>query len=198
MTTEQKQDLVSISLGQRLRRLGKQVILSQRENLQILLIALLLTWCIRAFVAEPRYIPSDSMSPTLEAGDRVVVEKVSYRLSSPKPGDVVVFEAPPQLQAQGYKGHEAFIKRIIGRPGDWVEIHSGLVFVDHQPLLEPYIAGPPQYRWGPWQVPEHELFVMGDNRNNSNDSHIWGFLPQENLIGRARFRFWPPDRLGQI
>ena len=169
-----------------------------RENLLILVVALILAFLIRTFVAEPRYIPSDSMVPTLEIGDRLVIDKISYHLHPPTTGDIVVFEPPPQLQIQGYAKDQAFIKRIIGQPGQKVRIANGKVYIDGQPLAEDYIAEPPNYRWGPAIVPEDKVFVMGDNRNNSNDSHIWGFLPKENIIGRAIFRFWPFNRLGGL
>ncbi|MBE9014062.1 signal peptidase I, partial [Pseudanabaenaceae cyanobacterium LEGE 13415] len=93
---------------------------------------------------------------------------------------------------------QAFIKRIIGRPGQTIEIKSGKVFVDNQPLQEPYIAEKPAYQMPAVQVPEDSYFVMGDNRNNSNDSHVWGFLPREFILGRAWFRFYPIDRIGKV
>lgn len=168
------------------------------ENAQILFIALILALLIRTFVAEPRFIPSDSMLPTLQVGDRLVVEKVSYYFHPPQLGDIIVFDPPPQLQIQGYAKDQAFIKRIIGTPGQVVQVQDGKVYVDNQPLAEPYIAEAPYYNWGPQQVPADEFFVMGDNRNNSNDSHIWGFLPRQNIIGRAWLRFWTPKRIGWI
>jgi signal peptidase I len=165
------------------------------ENTQILVIAIILALLIRSFVAEPRFIPSDSMVPTLQVGDRLVVEKVSYRLHPPQFGDIIVFDPPEQLQRLGYAKDQAFIKRIIGQPGQTVEVRSGKVYVNNQPLSEPYIAAPPNYTLGPVQVPPDHFFVMGDNRNNSNDSHIWGFLPEQNIIGRAWLRFFPFDRV---
>jgi signal peptidase I len=178
--------------------IGKQV----RENIQILAIALSLALLIRIFVAEPRYIPSDSMLPTLQVGDRLVIEKLSYRFHRPKTGDIIVFEPPEslqkQLQLQGYGKDQAFIKRVIGKPGEVVSIENGKVYLNKKPLDEKYIAEPPDYKWGPKKVPKDQLFVMGDNRNNSNDSHIWGFLPQKNVIGRACFRFWPFNRIRAI
>ncbi len=179
------------SMGARLWR-------SQRENLQILVVALGLALFIRFFIAEPRFIPSDSMFPTLEVGDRLVVEKVAYHFRSPRPGEIVVFDPPQQLLKQGYTVDQAFIKRIVARSGQLIQIQNGRVYVDEQPLEEPYIAEPPEYSFPPVIVPEGTFFVMGDNRNNSNDSHVWGFLPEENIIGRAIFRFWPIDRLGAI
>jgi signal peptidase I len=172
---------------------------SQRENIQILTIALVLAVIIRLFIAEPRYIPSDSMVPTLQIGDRLVVEKVAYRLHPPATGEIVVFEPPQQFQKKfGYLPDKAFIKRIIGTPGDTVQVQGGVVYLNQQPLAEPYIAEPPNYQLAPVRVPENEFFVMGDNRNNSNDSHVWGFLPRQNIIGRAVFRFFPFERFGWL
>lgn len=171
---------------------------SQRENIQILVIALSLALLIRAFVAEPRYIPSDSMLPTLEIGDRLVIEKISYYFRPPVTGDIVVFEPPPQLQLQGFTQDQVLIKRVIGKPGQTVQVQNGKVYLDNQPLQEDYIAEPPDYQLEPVVVPEEQFFVMGDNRNNSNDSHVWGFLPKQNIIGRAVLRFYPFDRIGVI
>lgn len=168
------------------------------ENIQILVIAIVLAVIIRTFIAEPRYIPSESMYPTLETGDRLVIEKVSYHFHPPKPGDIVVFEPPTQLQLQGYKKEQAFIKRIIAKGGDTVEVKEKKVYVNNQPLEENYILESPYYHLQPVDVPEGYLFVMGDNRNNSNDSHIWGFLPEKNVIGHAVFRFFPLQRIGSI
>ncbi|MEL4894740.1 signal peptidase I [Crocosphaera sp. Alani8] len=168
------------------------------ENVQILVIAVILAFIIRTFIAEPRYIPSESMSPTLETGDRLVVEKVSYYFHPPQNGDVVVFEPPMQLQLQGYDKGQAFIKRIIATGGETVEVKEGFVYVNDYPLEEDYILESPHYNLEAVEVPEGYLFVMGDNRNNSNDSHVWGFLPEENIIGHAIFRFFPFQRIGNI
>ena len=170
----------------------------QKENLQLILIALCLALLIRTFVAEPRYIPSDSMLPTLEKGDRLVVEKISDRFHPPTTGDIIVFEPPEKLQVLGYAKDQAFIKRVIGEPGQIVAIANHQVYLNGEPLKENYIAEAPAYQWGAMQVPEGEFFVMGDNRNDSNDSHVWGFLPRKNIIGRARFRFWPLNRIGFV
>jgi signal peptidase I len=169
-----------------------------RENTITVVIALILAFLIRVFIAEPRYIPSDSMFPTLLEGDRLVVEKVSYRFHSPVRKDIIVFSPPIQLQMQGYEQNQAFIKRVIATSGQTVAVQNGVVYVDNQPLVENYIAEYPTYNLEPVTVPEGTLFVMGDNRNNSNDSHIWGFLPKEDIIGRAVFRFWPLSRFGKM
>jgi signal peptidase I len=177
---------------------GSKIWRQLRENLQIVAIALALALFIRAFVAEPRYIPSDSMLPTLEVSDRLVVEKISYHFRPPAVGEIVVFDPPQQLQIQGYDKNQAFIKRIVGTPGQIIQVQSGKVYRDNIPIAEDYIAEPPNYQMEAVRVPENYLFVMGDNRNNSNDSHVWGFLPQQNVIGHACFRFWPLSRMGRV
>ena len=171
---------------------------SIKDNISTIAIALLISLLIRVFIAEPRYIPSESMFPTLEIGDRLIVEKLSYRFGDIHHGDIVVFQPPPQLQQQGYELNQAFIKRAIATEGETVAVTDGKVYVNNQPLEENYIAQLPQYNLMPVTVPQGKLFVMGDNRNNSNDSHIWGFLPQNNIIGHAVFRFWPLSRIGQV
>lgn len=169
-----------------------------KENLQIIGIGLILAVLIRFFIAEPRYIPSESMFPTLAEGDRLVVEKVSYHFQHPQGGDIVVFNPPNQLQQLGYDQNQAFIKRIIARAGDLVAVNEGKVYLNNEPLEEDYILEMPYYNLPATKVPPGYLFVMGDNRNNSNDSHIWGFLPETNIIGKAVFRFWPFNRIGNI
>jgi signal peptidase I len=169
-----------------------------RDNIITVGIALVIAVLIRLFIAEPRYIPSESMLPTLETGDRLIVEKISYKFQPLNRGDIIVFQPPPQLQAIGYEANRAFIKRAIALGGDTVAVIDGVVYVNDRPLQEAYIAEAPQYNYPVVTVPEGNVFVMGDNRNNSNDSHVWNFLPQENIIGHAVFRFWPIDRFGKV
>lgn len=151
---------------------------------------------IRSFVAEARYIPSGSMLPTLQINDRLIVDKLSYEFRDPKRGDIVVFSPTEALKAQNFK--DAFIKRVIGLPGETVEVRDGRVYVNNQPLQERYIEERPNYQFGPVTVPTNQYLVLGDNRNNSYDSHYWGFVPRNNIIGRAVVRFWPLNRLGEI
>lgn len=167
------------------------------EGLQTIGLSIVLALGIRHFVAEARYIPSGSMEPTLEINDRLVVEKVSYYFNLPERGDIVVFWPPESLFPPG-KRRDAFIKRVIGLPGDTVEVRNGQVIVDGEVLQEDYIKAPPNYQWGPETVPAESYLVLGDNRNSSYDSHAWGYVPRENIIGRAVVRFWPPDRLGGL
>ena len=166
------------------------------EGLKTIGLSAVLAIGIRQFVAEARYIPSGSMLPTLQINDRLIVDKLSYRFNIPQRGDIVVFSPTSTLEKQNF--HDAFIKRVIGLPGDKVEVNGGRVYVNDQALRENYIEEDPQYQWGPQTVPTGSYLVLGDNRNNSYDSHYWGFVPREKIIGRAVVRFWPPNRLGEI
>ncbi|MEO1067826.1 MAG: signal peptidase I [Cyanobacteria bacterium J06638_6] len=163
--------------------------------MQTIALSLLLAGGIRYFVAEARYIPSGSMEPTLQVQDRLVIEKISYRFNPPQHGDIVVFWPPDELTPQGQR-RDAFIKRVIGVPGDVIEIRDGVVFRNGEMLDEPYVAEPASDPYGPTTVPEDAYIVMGDNRNNSFDSRVWGPVPKDNIIGRAMVRFWPLGRLG--
>lgn len=166
------------------------------EGLKTVILSAVLATGIRVFVAEARYIPSSSMVPTLQINDRLIVDKVAYRFSEPQRGDIVVFSPTDALRAQNFR--DAFIKRIIGLPGDTVQVTQNRVFINGQPLEEDYIQDAPAYEWGPQVVPEGEFLVLGDNRNNSYDGHSWGFVPRDHIIGRATVRFWPVDRMGGI
>jgi signal peptidase I len=166
------------------------------EIAKTLATAFILAIGIRTLVAEARYIPSSSMEPTLEINDRLIIEKISYRFRTPQRGDVVVFSPTDKLREQNFK--DAFIKRVIGLPGEKVEVKGGTVYVNGTALREKYIEESPEYKYGPVEVPPDQYLVLGDNRNNSYDSHYWGFVPRKNLIGRAVVRFWPFNRLGSI
>jgi signal peptidase I len=166
------------------------------EALKTLGLSAILAIGIRSYVAEARYIPSGSMLPTLEINDRLIVDKVGYRFQTPQRGDIVVFNPTQKLEEQNF--HDAFIKRIIGLPGETVEVKSGKVYINSQPLSENYIESSPNYQYGPATVPPDSYLVLGDNRNNSYDSHYWGFVPRENIVGRAVLRFWPPNRIGTL
>lgn len=169
------------------------------ESLQTIGLSVVLALGIRQFVAEARYIPTGSMEPTLQVNDRLVVEKISYHLRSPKRGDIVVFWPPDELTPPG-QPRNAFIKRVVGLPGDKVEVSGGQVFINDEPIDERYIKSSPNYRWGPEIVPDESYIVFGDNRNNSVDSHAWTrpFLPEDQIIGKAVVRFWPPRRVGVL
>lgn len=168
------------------------------EGLKTIGLSAILALGIRHFVAEARYIPSGSMEPTLQINDRLIIEKLSYHFHSPQRGDIVVFWPTDRLKEETPHLRDAFIKRVIGLPGETVEVRGGRVYVNGQPLREEYIAAEPQYQWGPETVPPESYLVLGDNRNNSYDSHYWGYVPYENIIGRAVVRFWPPKRVGEL
>ena len=166
------------------------------ESIKTLGLSLFLAFGIRTFIAEARYIPSGSMLPTLQINDRLIIDKISYDFSNPKRGDIVVFNPTKTLEAENF--HEAFIKRVIGLPGDKVEVKNGKVYVNNLLIKENYLEARPDYQWGPVVVPASSYLVLGDNRNDSYDSHYWGFVPRQNIIGKAMFRFWPFNRIGDI
>jgi signal peptidase I len=164
----------------------------------VLAALLLLVVLLRGFVVEPRLILSSSMEPTLQPGDRLVMDKLSYRFHPPRAGDIVVFVLPTAAQRPDGLPLPPALKRVLAVPGQQVEVREGQVLVDGKALSEPYLKEPPRYTWGPLQVPEGTLFVLGDNRNASSDSHDWGLLPRKNVLGRAWVRFWPPSRAGGL
>ncbi len=166
------------------------------EAVKTIALSAILAFGIRTFVAEARYIPSGSMEPTLLVNDRLIVDKLGYHFKDPQRGDIIVFSPTDALEKQNF--HDAFIKRVIGLPGETVEVKGGRVFVNGQALRENYIKEIPDYQWGPRTVPQGSYLVLGDNRNNSYDSHYWGFVPRDKIIGRAVIRFWPVDRVGGI
>jgi signal peptidase I len=154
------------------------------DAIETIVLSLVLFLGINAISARIR-IESISMQPTLYAGDFVIVNKIAYTFGSPQRGDVIIFRYPPDPE------REPYIKRIIGLPGDIIHVSGGKVMVNEHALIEPYLSAPPVYE-GTWTVPEGSLFVLGDNRNSSSDSHQWGMVPTENVIGKAELVYWPP------
>ncbi len=152
------------------------------DTIETILLALILFLAINALSARVR-VENVSMRPTLEPGQFLLVNRVSYKLGNPHIGDIIVFHAPGVSDMD-------YIKRVVGLPGDQVRIDQGMIYVNDRPLYEPYISEQPNYT-GSWTVPEGEYFVLGDNRNNSSDSHLWGFVPEEDIVGRALLIYWP-------
>ena len=182
---------------------SKEKIKSILGDLKNLLIWIVVALIIRWQVIEPRWIPSGSMLPTLQIQDKILVEKVTPKFISKSNisefrNKIVVFSVPEPLIEAGYEANTALIKRVIGIPGDKVEVKEGKLYLNDVVQNDDNLGKNINYTIGPFTVPEKSLWVMGDNRNNSMDSHIWGFLPYEKLIGRAIFRYWPPNKIGPI
>jgi signal peptidase I len=187
------------------------------ESAVLIVVAAVIALVLRAFVAQAFSIPSASMSPQLLVGDRVVVSKLAYQLHDPNRGDIVVFDCPPgagcldrdddsSVVIRGLRGlaeavglrapsTEEYIKRVVALPGETVEGRAGEVFVDGRRLVEPHLsASATTSDFGPEEVGEDELWVLGDNRTNSSDSRVFGPIEQETVVGRATHRAWPPTR----
>ena len=154
-----------------------------REIIETLLLTFFIFWLVNSLVGRYR-IDGSSMNPTLADSQYLLINNVTYYLDEPERGDIIVFLHP--------RSDLNLIKRVIGLPGDHVEVRDGMVIVNQVVLDEPYIAAPPNYS-GIWDVPDGQYFVLGDNRNNSSDSHSWGFLPTSNILGKASIVYWPPS-----
>jgi signal peptidase I len=164
------------------------------EFLIILLVSFVLVFgFVRPFVVEAFWIPSASMVPTLKYGDRVLVNKFIYRFTEPQRGDIIVFKS---VEGDG----QDLIKRVVGVPGDEIAVRGGKLFVNGEPQKEPYVNKkyPDKSFYAPTTVPKDHVFAMGDNRANSQDSRVFGPVPEKNIEGEAFLRFWPPDRIGGL
>lgn len=176
------------------------------ETLEVIALALIMFMGVR-LVAHNYIVDGASMVPTFQSSELVIVNRLAYReidlswlpggstfrpFGEPSPGDVVVFLYQEQPRERD------FIKRVIAVPGQSVEVRDGHVYVNDHPLQEPYINAPPNYAMPKTVVPEGAVFVLGDNRNNSFDSHLFGVVPQSRLIGRAELRYWPFSRLWRV
>ncbi|HSQ27108.1 MAG TPA: signal peptidase I [Anaerolineales bacterium] len=159
------------------------------DVLETIILSALLFLAIDSISARIR-VDGYSMEPSLRDGEFVLVNKLAYKFGTPQLGDVIVFHFPRDPEQE-------YIKRIVGLPGDSINIMQGVVYVNGVALVEPYIENRPDYQ-SQWQVPEGHLFVLGDNRNNSSDSHRWGPVPLDYVVGKALFVYWPPKKWGMI
>jgi signal peptidase I len=177
---------------QRAAQIPKAVRTAIVETLDACLFAALLSLVIITFIVQAFYIPSGSMEPTLMVDDRILVAKFVYRLGAVHRGDVIVFRYPLNPQRD-------FVKRVMGLPGERVRLKEGVVYVGDRALTEKgYTIKPDFGNYGPVSVPATQFFVLGDNRNNSEDSRFFGYVPRANIIGKAVFIYWPPARVGFV
>lgn len=172
------------SLKPGLKKIGRSV----WEFLKTLIIAFVLAQLIMVSVAQAFQVEQYSMEPTLLPRDRVLVDKFFYRLRKQHRGDVIVLRYPLNPQRN-------YIKRIVGLPGDTLEVKGGTLYANGRRVTEPYLNGTPQGDYGPFVVPDDSVFVMGDNRNNSEDSRAFGALKKEFIVGEALLIYWPPTRM---
>lgn len=164
------------------------------EYIAIILGAILIAILVQGFVVKPFQIPSQSMQPTIEPGDRILVNRLSYRFGEIKQGDIIVFRSPNDPDTD-------FVKRVIAVGGDTIEIDNHMVIVNDEALVEDYIApwvNPREPIYAKRTVDEGTVFVMGDNRDNSDDSRRWGFLDQDEIIGKAVAIYWPLSRIQRL
>jgi signal peptidase I len=173
------------------RRASSSSLLSWlREIAETIIPALLIALAINFFVAQPTLVRGYSMEPTLHQEERLLVEKISYRFRQPQRGDIIVLKVAQEPIP--------LVKRVIALPGETVEIRQGKVYVNGQHLDEPYLGQTPYGNMNARQVPAGSIFVLGDNRNNSNDSRAFGMVPLDDILGKAWLRYWPLNQAGLV
>jgi signal peptidase I len=181
-----------------------------RDVVEVVVPAVILYLLISTFFLQSREVPTASMVPTIAEHDRFLLEKTAYWFNKPKRFDIIVLKPPPAAGS-----NIPFVKRVIGLPGETIQISKGMVYINHRPIKEPFISADraPNYDFGPFIIPDDQIIVLGDNRNKSFDSHYWGPLPfkyvdhvwwwpwpllRNSVQGRAWWRYWPVSRMGLV
>ncbi|MCX7845699.1 MAG: signal peptidase I [Dictyoglomaceae bacterium] len=177
-------DKIDFLLAKRQELKGKE----WYEFVETILFAFILAFLIKSFILQISYIPTGSMIPTLNDGEAVLVVRIPYYFREPERGEIIVFKYPLDTSKE-------YVKRLIGLPGDTVEIKQGNVYVNGKLLEENYVKRKSDDNYGPVKVPKDSYFVLGDNRPVSVDSRYWGFVPKKNLVGKAILLLWPPQRI---
>lgn len=170
---------------------GRQALTALKEVLETIIPAIVIALLINLFLAQATRVYGQSMEPNLHTDQRLVVEKVSYNFHAPRRDDIVVLKVREDSE-------ELLIKRVIGLPGETIRISNGVVYINGEPFNEPYLASPTRGDYGPIEVPPLHVFVLGDNRNASNDSRSFGPIPLDNIIGRAWLSYWPLEQIGIV
>lgn len=188
---QETKDETSKKTSKKKNSLGRELM----EDVIMVLVVLVVVFLIKNFVLINAVIPSGSMENTIMTGDRVFGNRLTYRFGDPERGDIAIFRYPDDES-------ELYIKRVMGLPGDTIEIKDGLLYLNNseEPLAEPYLKEIPTGDFGPYQVPEGCYFMLGDNRNKSNDSRMWEntYVTRENVLAKAVFRYYPFDKVGTI
>lgn len=172
----------------------KEIVKGFGEWLVIIVVAFVLSIVIRNFVIDTRIVPTGSMIPTIQLQDRLIVDRIFYQFDEIRRGDIIVFQAPETANLED----KDLVKRVIGLPGETIFVHQGKVYVNNRALLEGYIKEPPDYEYGPITIPEKSYFMLGDNRNSSKDSHVWGTVSEDQILGRVWVRYWPINTVGKL
>ena len=191
VTLEVPSPAVPIALEETTSKSKPSMATALRETLETLLLALIIFFGVKEFILQNFRVEGQSMEPNFHTGQYLIVDKISYRLHPIERGDVIVFVPPKEANRD-------FIKRVIALPGERVEIRQGRVLINGKLLQEPYLQVSWSYTMAPMVVGENEYFVLGDNRNNSSDSRMWGLLPRKNVVGKAWLSYWPPQQWGLI
>ncbi len=171
----------------------KSIFKAISEWVIIIAIAFVLSIVIRNYLIDTRIVPTGSMLPTIQLQDRLIVDRVFYKYDTIERGDIIVFSAPVASEED-----KDLVKRAIGLPGEKLEVKDGAVYINDKVLNEPYVVEPADYNYGPVTIPDDSYFMLGDNRRYSKDSHVWGYVSADDILGRVWIRYWPMEEFGYL